>query len=171
MNEQKLIIGLKKGDMRAYERAFHSYYPKLVHFADYIVRDFALAKDLVQNVFMKVWRFRERLDSNLSLNNYLYVLTKREILNYLRSKKTFESLDTLTELPGNNRATDANVDISIIREQVDKLPVQRRKVFMMSRFYGLSNKEIAQQLSLAEKTVERHITLADKQLRDDIGVN
>ncbi len=166
LTEQKLIGGLKRGDMDAYEQAFHTYYPKFVRFANYIVNDLSVAKDLVQNVFLKVWRYRDRLDDSLSLNNYLFVLTKREVLNYLRTQKACESLDKLSEAPGNGQRADEQVEVSIIRSQVNKLPEQRRNVFILSRVYGLPHKEIARQLDISEKTVERHITLAGKQLRD-----
>ncbi len=167
-NEQELIEGLRKGDMHAYEHAFHLYYPKFVRFADYIVSDLSVAKDLVQNVFVKVWRYRDRLEASLSLQNYLYVLTKREVLNYLRTKKIFESLNGLAETPEHSGNPDLSAEASLVREQVYKLPEQRRNVFIMSRYYGIPNKDIAKQLSISEKTVERHITLAGKQLREDL---
>lgn len=167
-SEQKLILGLKRGDMKAYEQAFHTYYPKFVRFADYIVKDISVAKDLVQNVFLKVWRYRDRLNPTLSLQNYLFVLTKREVLNYLRTKRLFESLDSSSELPVTGSRPDSSPDEVLLRQQVSKLPEQRRRVFIMSRFYGMPNKEIARQLSISEKTAERHITLAGKQLREEL---
>ena len=166
--ERKLIQGLKRGDMKAYEQAFHTYYPKFVRFADYIVKDMSVAKDLVQNVFLKVWRYRDRLDPSLSLRNYLYVLTKREVLNYLRTKRMFESLDASLEVPGDASRPDNSPDEALMRKQVSKLPEQGRNVFIMSRFYGLSNKEIARHLSISQKTVERHITLARKRLNEEL---
>lgn len=168
MTESKLIAGLRSGNMDTYEEAFHTYYPKFVRFAHYIVNDMAIAKDLVQNVFLKVWRFRDRLDESLSLQNYLYVLTKREVLNFLRTKRVFETLDSTLDTPENGLRPDELAEVAQVRSQVYKLPEQRRNVFIMSRFFGIPNKEIAQQLSISEKTVERHITLAGKQLRKDL---
>jgi len=154
--------------MKAYEQAFHTYYPKFVRFAHYIVNDFSVAKDLVQNVFLKVWHNRAKLDETLSLNNYLFVLTKREVLNYLRTKRAFETLENAMDIPEEGLSSDDFTDVATIREHVYKLPEQRRNVYIMSRFHGLPNKEIARQLSISEKTVERHITLAGKQLRDEL---
>ncbi len=168
MTESQLIAGLKRGNMDAYEEAFHTYYPKFVRFANYIVGDLAVAKDLVQNVFVKVWRYRDRLDASLSLNNYLFVLTKREVLNFLRTKRVFETLDSTLELPGGSLLPDELAEVAQVRSQVYKLPEQRRNVFIMSRFCGIPNKEIARQMSISEKTVERHITLAGKQLRSEL---
>jgi len=166
MVEKKLITGLRNGDMSAYEQAFHAYYPRFVHFAEYVVKDLSLAKDLVQNAFIKVWRFRDRLQENLSLENYLYVLTKREILNHLRSRRDADTLAAWSaDLEDATHDPEARTDVALIRDQLSVLPEQRRKVFELSRFRGLSNKEIARELSLSEKTVERHITLANRQIR------
>lgn len=172
MTEHELITGLREGRMSAYEAAFHAYYPRFVRFADYIVKDLPLAKDLVQNVFLKVWRFRDRLAPALSLENYLYVLTKREVLNHLRSRKIPEPLSAVEAggfLAEDSARLDRRVDVSLIRSLAANLPEQRRKVFVMSRLQGMSNKEIAAALSLSEKTVERHITLAGKQLRAELA--
>lgn len=168
MTEKELITRLRKGDMSAYEQAFHIYYPRFVRFAEYIVKDLPTAKDLVQNVFLKVWRYRDRLIESLSLDNYLYVLTKREVLNHLRSCRVMESLPaSLAETPvAASALLDNQVDMSFVKEHIRSLPPQRRKVFELSRLQGLSNKEIARALSISEKTVERHITLAGKQLRE-----
>ena len=169
MNERRLILALKRGEMSAYEQAFHLYYTKYVRFAGYVLGDIIVAKDLMQNVFMKLWKYRDRLREDLSLENFLYVLTKHEILNYLRSKKEFEPLGEAVEENVSRESEAENVaDVSIVLESINNLPPQRRKVFVMSRLQGLSNKEIANALSISEKTVERHITLAGKQIREEI---
>ncbi len=169
LSEKRLILSLKKGELSAYEQAFHLYYPKYVRFAGYVLGDLAVAKDLMQNVFMKLWKNRDRLREDLSLENFLYVLTKHEILNYLRSKKEYEPLAGAAEekVSGEGEAERA-ADVSLVLDSVGHLPSQRKKVFVMSRLQGFSNKEIAQSLSISEKTVERHITLAGKQIRDEM---
>lgn len=63
----------------------------------------------------------------------------------------------------------ANETRSRINNLVDKMPPQRRTVFMMSRNQGLSNREIAESLQISVKTVERHITLALAELRENIS--
>ena len=166
MTERKLITGLKKGEMSAYEQAFHLYYPRFVRFAEYIVKDLSTAKDLVQNVFLKVWRYRDRLDESLSQGSYLYVLTKREVLNHLRACKATEPVEAMESLAEKGSDPERRADVALVREQFSQLPPQRRRVFEMSRLQGMSNREIARALSLSEKTVERHITLAGKQLRE-----
>lgn len=171
MREKELIEGLRRGDMSSYEQLFHAWYPRLVRYADSVVNDFDVAKDLVQNVFMKVWQHRSRLQGDLSIGSWLHVLTRNEALNHLRSRRYVETMYfTPPHVPDSHRVTEIgvqedNADAALIREEVARMPEQRRKVFGMSRLLGLTNKEIAQVLSLSEKTVERHITLANRHLK------
>ena len=94
MNERKLILGLKQGDHDSYEALFKLYYAKFVNFADAIIKDRNAAKDIVQEAFIKVWANRAKLDENQVLQNYIYVIVKRLILNYLRDHRPSESLES-----------------------------------------------------------------------------
>lgn len=93
MNQRRLILGLKRGDHDSYETLFDLYYAKFVNFADAILKDRTVAKDIVQEAFIKLWVNRARLDENLSLENYIYVIVKRLVLNYIRDNKPTESLE------------------------------------------------------------------------------
>lgn len=170
MDESKLIAGLKRGDYDSYETLFKRYFVRFVNFVHKLTGDRQAAKDLVQEAFMKVWVNREKLNETFSIGDYLFILIKRAAINYLRDRKFAETLTLeLSERIGGDAASDRPAEtrdlIRHIRTCVDKMPPQRKKVFLMSRQESLSNKEIAQKLSLSEKTVERHITLALTDLR------
>lgn len=175
MNQRKLILGLKRGDHDSYETLFDLYYVKFVNFADAILKDRTVAKDIVQEAFIKIWVNRARLDENQSLENFIYVIVKRLILNYMRDNKHVDSLG-----PENVNTVQSNVwggqDLILIANEtrhriqdiISKMPPQRRTVFIMSRSKGMSNKEIADALQISIKTVERHMTLALAELRENI---
>ena len=170
MDETKLIEGLKRGDYTSYETLFSLYYVRFVNFADKLIRDRHASKDLVQEAFMKVWLNREKLDASLSMGNYLYVLVKRAVLNFLRDRRYAETLvnqhhEHLAQVAAPDTPAEARDMLRRIRDCVEQMPPQRRRVFLMSRREALTNKEIASKLSLSEKTVERHITLALTELR------
>jgi len=84
--EQLLLRQLREGDMGSYETLFHRYYPTFFAFARGMLKDAGAAEDIIQNVFMKIWIHREALDETMSIKNYIYVLSKREVFNYLRAK-------------------------------------------------------------------------------------
>jgi len=166
MSDATLIKGLKEGAYSSYETLFRLYYAKFVHYSESIVGDRDAAKDLVQEAFMKVWLNREKLREDLSIHNYLFVLVKRASLNFLRDRRLIEELDP--ELSDethdvSNNGRDENLEL--VRAVVEAMPSQRKTVFKLSREAGLQNKEIAEHLNLSEKTVERHITLALRDIR------
>lgn len=171
MSEAELIQGLKRGEYSSYETLFKMHYARFVNFVATLISDREAAKDLVQEAFMKVWVNREKLDESLSIGNYLYVLVKRAAINFIRDRKFAESLtsELLDRSAQSDTALDAKEALRKIESGVEKLPAQRRAVFLMSRKDGLSNKEIADELSLSVKTVERHITLALSDLRKNLG--
>ncbi len=176
MNHRRLILGLKRGDHDSYETLFDLYYARFVNFADAILKDRTVAKDIVQEAFIKIWANRARLDENSSLENYIYVIVKRLILNYIRDNKPTESLDTdkVQALQSNTWGGEdliviANETRHRIQDIISKMPLQRRIVFTMSRSQGMSNREIAEALQISVKTVERHMTLALAELRENIS--
>lgn len=172
MTEKELVTGLKKSSTAAYKQLFLRYYANIVRFLARMFKDEARAKDIAQNIFLKVWLGREKLDENKSIKNYLYVLAKNEAINNLRyesrishyddSMQPEDSVGVLEEV--NCRETG-----EIIRRCIEHMPSQRRYVFKMSREENLSNKEISEMLNISVRTVEKHIELALKDLRKVIS--
>lgn len=173
--EQLLLRQLREGDMGSYETLFHRYYPTFFAFARGILKDAGAAEDIIQNVFMKIWMHREALDETMSIKNYIYVLSKREIFNYLRAKYNTHVVLTedimILEQPSNN--ADVTTDYRELREAVQSvinaMPPKRRSVFCLSRFKSLTNQEIADKLGISIRTVEKHIELALRTFKQQLG--
>ncbi|HHT29138.1 RNA polymerase sigma-70 factor [Petrimonas mucosa] len=173
--EQILIRQLKRGEMGSYEIIFHRYYSLYFQFAKGMLKDEQAAEDILQNVFMKIWMKRERLNENQSIRNYIYVLTKREILNHFRLK--YHSQVILTEEIRQFDMADKHkiqeLDYHELRETVqqviDCMPPRRRDIYCMSRLKSIPNKEIAQQLGISIRTVEKHLELALQTFRKQLG--
>ena len=85
--DAELIVDLLSGGsaVLAFERVFHKYYPMVFGFIRGMLKDDGMAEDVAQNIFMKLWLNRSRLDEHTSLKNYLCVLARNEALNILRS--------------------------------------------------------------------------------------
>lgn len=172
MDDAKLIAGLKKGDHDSYEALFRKYYGKFVNFVDQVIKDRDAAGDIVQEAFIRVYSSRERLREDLSIENLLYVIVKRLMLNHLRSRVRHESLSARTDrilIPDALGVEDviiANEYASTVQSVVARMPAQRRKVYLLSRQEGLSNREIAERMGLSIRTVDRHISLALSQIRE-----
>lgn len=173
-SERGLVLSLKAGDMEAYRLLFSRFYPKFLHFAATLsgggIDD---AKDIMQDVFIKIWRYRDRLDETLSLYNYIYVLTKREVLNHLRSRHVPDSLpedDGILSEESVDRTVSGNEMAAIVNGIVREMPQPKRKIFLMSRFNGLPVKEIAKALNLSTRAVNYHIETALKFLKERLSI-
>lgn len=175
-SDYNLIIMVKAGDEESFKQLFLRYYPRFRYFIMRFVANSDVADDLLQNVFMKIWLNRTSLREDLSMTAYIYVLVKYEIFNYLRLKSTRLS-DRFNESSYANALVTPGVDSNYeyheleeaVRKSIEHMPEKRRRIFCMNRYEFKSAKEIAEILGLSVRTVEKHIELALKSLRKDIG--
>jgi RNA polymerase sigma-70 factor (ECF subfamily) len=181
--EQELLSRIICGDMIGYETMFLRYYPTFFAFVRGMTKESALAEDITQNVFMKVWLNREKLDSTKSLKNYLFVLAKHEVYNHFRSKMRYSVPlgDVLASIEhgvmvGTRHGNETEDRIAltdtaaIIESIVDKMPPRRQRVFRMSRGENMPSSEIASELNLSVRTVEKHLELAVRELRTYLNI-
>ena len=168
-SDRYLVERIQKGDRNAFRQLFERYYPLFVSFARKLLRDNQMAEDLVQNVFVRVWSSRERLDVDRNIRSYLLVAVRNEVFCYIRGigREFHEQLSedvrvTDTDAAQIMNAKDMERDI---RQIIADMPDRRREVFSMSRNENLSNKEIADRLGLSVRTVEKHIENALTDIR------
>lgn len=167
-----LIIGLKYGDEACFEMLLRKYYPRFRAYTFRLIHDHNQADDILQNVFMKLWMNRMTLDENTSIVAYLFVLTRNEILNYIRYIRMHplaSGSENVNEETVNNEF-DFNDLFGLLLDIVEtKLPERRREIFKLNRFEHLPSPEIARRLGLSTRTVEKHIELALKTIRNSLG--
>jgi RNA polymerase sigma-70 factor (ECF subfamily) len=171
---EEIIRRLKKDDKSAVDELFSYYYPRLYHFSKSILKIENEIDDILQEVFVKIWLNRQKIGNAETFNAYIFTITKNEVLNLIRNNlkdQTFKDelyLRTVAE----EYQTQNLIEFDEIKMGIDKivtsLPEKRQQVFILSRTEGLSNKEIAQQLNISEKTVEDHITHAIKYIKNSM---
>jgi RNA polymerase sigma-70 factor (ECF subfamily) len=174
MSDSDLIAAVRDGDDRAFNALFLRWYPQVERFILSLVKDAPLAEDLAQGVFMKVWLYRDRLNPSLSLKNYLAVLSRNAALDVFKSKRHLMMADTDTPVrkPAPEHTefqAEYNEAHFRITELIDKMPPQRRLIFQLSRYEQLSHEQIATQLGISVRTVEKHIQLALQELRKHLN--
>ena len=103
-----------------------------------------------------------------SVKSWIYRMSRNSALNYLRDRKRLFQITDLSiagsdDVEGNYAEKEKEL---IIRMYVDSMPAQRRRVFSMSRYQGISNAKIAEKLGISKKTVENHLNLALKGIRE-----
>lgn len=168
---EEIIRRLKKEDKSAMDELFNYYYPRLYHFSKSILKIENEIDDILQEVFVKIWLNRQKIGNTETFNSWIFTITKNEVLNLIRTNLrdiTFKDelfLRAVAEEYQNSNPLEFNEIKAGIDKIVANLPEKRQQVFILSRTEGLSNKEIAQQLNISEKTVEDHITHAIKQIK------
>lgn len=170
-HEQYILLRLAKGDKEAFAAVFDKYYGKVFTFVRSMVRQRAVAEDITQDLFVKLWEKRRRLSRISSLDDYLFIAARNRVIDYFRSashkKNTALSEDLLLTLASHEAEArlDNKSDVSAVRNATRNLPPKRRDIFVMSRFDGLTNDEIAKIMGITRKTVENQLSLADKQIK------
>jgi len=171
MNFENLIEGLKKGDKNAYKFLFTEHYTSLCNYIYNISNNRALAEDLVQEVFIKLWEKRETLSIKMSIKSYLYRASHNQFLQYLRKEKyrldfiERSKLDLLS-LVYIEEESNTNIYTEKLNALINDLPPKCKTVFLKSKIEKKKYKEIAQEMNISVKTVENHIGKALRILRE-----
>ncbi len=175
IEEKELADRISKGDKNAFDVVFRRFYPGLVIFASQFVLDEPAAEEIVQDFFMRLWEKRTGLVFTGSLKSYFFTSVKNRCFNYLKHRRIEqEVIEKLKVLSRRSLLFDPDVYVvSELQEEITRavnaLPERCRDVFIMSRFNGMNNDEIARELKLSKRTVETHISNAIAALRRDLN--
>lgn len=172
-DEQQIFDQLAKGSKDSFELLFRNYYAPLCLFASRYIHDKEECEELVQGLFCKIWEKRSSLKVNSSVKNYLLSSVKNLCLNYIKHQKIRQQYrnETLLKTMDDDHSSFDLPEFELmqkIEESIEALPPKRREIFKMSREQGLKYHEIAEQLGVSVKTVETHLGLALKSLRDSL---
>jgi RNA polymerase sigma-70 factor (family 1) len=165
---------LRKGMEEAFENVFNHFHQKLYFFFLKHTEDRFLAEELVQVTFVKLWQHREKLSYEHTLSEQVFRIAKTSMIDAFRKARTEQkALQYIMQEQEDQQVMHTDHDHAIdLTDQLQKgihaMPPVQQKVFLLSRYEGLSNKEIASHLSISPKTVERHITKALRSLRQAI---
>lgn len=172
-SEQELLVLLRQGDINAFDELYSRYVKKMMAFALTFFPNQELAKDAVQDIFIRVWEKREDLDDTKNFKTYLFQAVKFYMYNYIRDKKASCSFDEVHEdylLVENNVENDLTYEVykESAFNLIDKLPKVQQEVFRLNKIEGLSSTEIATIMNLSKRTIEHHIYLASKTMKKEM---
>ncbi|MBX3241001.1 MAG: RNA polymerase sigma-70 factor [Chitinophagaceae bacterium] len=174
-NDEILLKLLREDDsVRAFEVLYNRYWKKLLAEAAFHTGSQQEAEEIVQQVFLNVWKLRKELVIRYSFYTYVASSVKYGIMASLarekRQKHTREKLSQNLKIEDNY--TLDWIDSESVRRQleqtIEKLPQKCRLVFRMSRGEGFTEKQIAGALNISGKTVQAHITYALKALKTSL---
>lgn len=179
MNDQKAIILLRTDNHEAFEYLYKAYCGQVYNFSKLYINSSEDIKEVVQEVFIKLWETRSFIKENENFKGYLFIITRNIIFNH--QKKNFNENFYKTSFL--NAFSQANIDSYDIEEElqaaelsryidkiISELPPKQQEIFILSRKENLSYKEIAELLNISERTVEVHISRAIRHIRSRIDL-
>ncbi len=134
------------------------------------------AEDVVQNVMLKIWKNKEKLNINTSIKSYLYKSCYYELIDsFKKNKKELNYIEqiksTVLEVFIEEDNDFVKNQIKKVRDEIDKLPPKCKEVFILNKMQGLKYKEVAEQLGVSIKTVEAQLSKAMIRIKEALDVN
>jgi len=175
LTDSELVSLLKEGDKEAYAEIYNRFKGVLYIHAFRLLQDKEEAKDVVHEIFSRLWTKREQLNFTIGLSAYLYASVRNLIFDQIARKKV-ES-EYLSSLQAFIKEDDYITDhlirekelVAMIDREIAELPAKMREVFELSRKANLTHRQIAEQLDISEKTVKKQVNNALKTLRVKLG--
>lgn len=170
----KLLLRFRNGEEEALRSLLDLLGPKVLGYCRKKVGNDEDAEELLLDIFLKLWHFREKLDMTADLQVLLFTIARNHILNFIRQKAT-RQLATIAPEDAFQQPEEHlshRLDYNELYRQyqlvLQKLGDKQRAVFRMSREEGLSHREIADKLGISVRTVEAHIHSSLKVIRTEL---
>ncbi|MFZ2339702.1 MAG: RNA polymerase sigma-70 factor [Bacteroidales bacterium] len=169
--DSEIVKRIRQGDKGQFESLFRSSYVSLVSYARTMTRDHDTAEEIVQDLFFRLWKDKEKIQIESSLNGYLYRAVYNSCLHHISHNKVVEKYahEVVMLSSGTGEDTSDMVNYNDLQAKIarilERLPEKCGRIFCMNRFEGLKYSEIAERLSVSVKTVEANMGRALKEFR------
>lgn len=177
--EKEMLEKIKRGDKKAFELVYKKYYSLLCVYAYDLLRDHILAEEIVQETFIKIWESKSKIEISTSLHSYLYKSIHNQCVNAGKHLLVIKALvekyseDAIYEaelllIADSEFAMDNYLYEGLeldVKDAIQSLPEQCRKIFMMNRYEDLSYTKIAQKLDLSINTIKTQMGRALDKIR------
>lgn len=173
-SDEKLIALLKENNPQAFTEIYKRNWDKLLTVASNKLSDLLIAEELVQEIFLDIWKRRHDIKLIDRIDRYLAAALKYKVINYRHKQAISQKyIDYSKQQDPAYYSMEDYLQFDELKSKLERLvtelPEKCQLVYKMSREEGLSQKEIAERLVIAEKTVEAHLTRALKKIR--AGIN
>ncbi|MBX2923820.1 MAG: RNA polymerase sigma-70 factor [Chitinophagaceae bacterium] len=177
-NELRLLQQLSAGSEEALKYLFNRYYDKLFRYVAVFIKSDQVAEELVMDVFMKIWLGRDMVIHIENMDAFLFRVAKNKAIDFLRSAARNDGLKQLLydriDMIASERSDTALLVQEYeekIREAINLLSPQRKKVYLVSREEELTHDEIAERFGISRHTVNNHIVMARQFIRHYLARN
>ena len=169
--EKATVSALINGSEDAFGELFRKYYSRLLHFVIKIVKSRHDAEEIVQEVFIKLWNIRHKVNTESSFKSFLFTITRNMAFDYLKKTISHDELtealwDRLELIKNNTEETIFFEDCKrITQKAIETLTPQKQLIFKLSRENGLTHEQISNHLGISKNTVKNHMIEALKSLK------
>ena len=174
--DDKLIINkLKEGDVLSFDNIFKKYNKKVYYFALSYLKNKEEAEDVVQEVFMNLWKYRDQINEYYVFSKYLFKITYNETCKKFRKQASDKKHlgEVLQNFTIEDNSTNLDIEYNNLLETansiIEKMPSRQKYIFLLSINELLTNDEIAQQLDISKKTVENYLAKAKTSLKKSLS--
>ena len=160
--DEALVLRIQQGDREAFTQFYERHRTAMYLSAYHLLRDEDQAHDAVQELFADIWQRADRIDTGGNIKGYLYTVLRNRMLTAMsRSKYLEEYIDSYLAFEQQNTSTTEETVLAreleqLLEEKINQLPPKMREVYELSWREDLSNKEIAERMSISEGTVKQH---------------
>jgi RNA polymerase sigma-70 factor (ECF subfamily) len=175
--DTQLVTRLHANDVDAFDFLYLKYHKPLYSYILRFLKIPELAEDVLQEVFLKIWDVRHRINPDLSFNAYLYRISRNLVFKQLKKIASDDELLTQVTYELKRNVEDADVRLlwseyeKMLQDAIGQLPPQRQKIFKLCRQEGKSYEEVASELHISRNTVKEHMVLGTKFLKEFIYSN
>lgn len=177
MHNKNHIEGLKRGSYKDFKILYDTYSANLYGFVFGLVKSESMAKEVVNETFIKVWLNRENINPDLSFKSYLFKISRNNIIDLYRQQISNPVMEDYldycnsVQLSENNISSQIDYDEFVMRLQQakSKLTERQREIFELSKEQGISSKEISQKLNISEQTTYNILSVAMQIIKKEIG--
>lgn len=173
--DEESVKELRRGSYKAFTRVYDAFADQLYGFVLKHLKNSVLAKDIVQDIFLRLWDNRERIDSGGNLRSFIFTIAKHQIIDHFRkqvNQSQFEDFIEYQERYAEDLSPEDVLLYDEFQQQVKKskksLSRREYEIYELSRERNLPIKQISVQLDLSEQTVKNYLTSALKKLREDL---
>ncbi len=171
VDEKQLLKALAEGDPDAFTMLYHRYGARLHAHLLRMIKSEELSKEIFQEIFMKIWEYRGRIDIDRPFGAFLYKIAENKVYDHFRKitreKRLADSLSA-TSLASHTDTEDRMLyqeSVGLINRAIDQLPPARKQIYLLCKVEGRSYEEIAGLLGVSTSTVNDHIVKANRFLR------
>lgn len=174
LDDDLIINKLKEGDVLSFDHIFKKYNKKVYYFAISYLKSKEESEDVVQEVFMNLWKCRNQINEHYVFSRYLfkitYYATCKKFRKYSSDKRQMEEVlkNVILEDNSTDQAIEYNNLLETTNLLIEKLPSRQKEILLLNLNEQLTSEQISQKLDISKKTVENYLAMAKTSIRKSL---